>query len=85
MGFSEAEEDTPTQEIVISPQQLKGDAAPIQLRFAKFQNVTSLTVRKTLFPFVPLFILFSLLIWCYIYDATESVYGMEWVKVGLRN
>jgi hypothetical protein len=44
MDFSEAEEDTATQEIVITPEQLKSDTPPLQLRFVKFQNVTSLTV-----------------------------------------
>jgi len=44
MGFTEAEDDSATQEIVLTPHHLQRDAAPIQLRLAKFQNVSSLTI-----------------------------------------
>jgi hypothetical protein len=46
MGFTEAEDDTPVQELVLTPQNLKKDANPTPLKFVKFQNVNSISVRR---------------------------------------
>jgi hypothetical protein len=44
MGFTEAEDDTPVQELVLTPQNLKKDANPTPLKFVKFQNVNSISI-----------------------------------------
>lgn len=42
IGFDDAENEAPAQELILTPEQVKGDK--IQLRFVRFQNVRSLHI-----------------------------------------
>lgn len=44
VGFEDADDIDPTQEIVLTAEDLKEDAAPVLLKFVKFQRVRSITV-----------------------------------------
>lgn len=42
MDFDDAENEAPAQELILTPEQVKGDRIP--LRFVRFQNVRSLHI-----------------------------------------